>query len=83
MKAGTTWMFEVYYSPPADLDRERQITAAVGPHGGWLQCREATPRETQKYLCLTYEFDSEAGVEAGARAVRAMAEYLEGPYPYS
>lgn len=75
-----TYMFEVYYRPPTDPERETLLTRQVAELGGRLDYRDdATPYTG---VCLTYEFDTLEAAEAAAQTLREQGEYVEGPSAY-
>lgn len=71
------FMFEVYYLPPPDAEREAGILAIVEADGGRLDFRESDGT-----ICLTYEFPELSQAEAVAERLRQMGEYVEGPVWY-
>ena len=76
-----TYMFEVYYSVPANPEKEANITARVSDFGGWLDYREEP--DASQSVCLTYEFDDFEQARLSASGLRGQGEYIEGPSLYS
>jgi hypothetical protein len=76
-----SFMFEVYYRPPADSRKESALTAHVSQLGGRLSFREV-PENSERGVCLTYEFDGQRQAEIAADALRAQGEHVEGPMDY-
>jgi hypothetical protein len=76
-----TFMFEVYYRPPEDADREARISSLVNAAGGRLDFREPAP-ETGGPICLTFEFENRAQAESAAEALRKSGEHVEGVSDY-
>ena len=52
-----SYMFEVYYKPPHDPQREATLTQQVAHVGGHLNFREESDEQGIGAVCLTYEFD--------------------------
>jgi hypothetical protein len=75
-----SYMFEVYYRPPADRARESTRTARVEREGGRLQFREDDAESGP--ICLTYEFDDFELAERVADDLRTRGEHVEGPANY-
>jgi hypothetical protein len=75
-----SYMFEVYYKPPADPKKEAVLTEVVSRLGGWLSYREGP--DGRGSICLTYEFDGLAEAEAAGDALRKQGEHVEGPVEY-
>jgi len=75
-------MFEVYYNPPPDEEREAKITGLVLKKGGRLDYREGPPDTNIGSICLTYEFDERDSAEAAASLLRQQGEHVEGPMEY-
>jgi len=75
-------MFEVYYRPPANPDREAELTDRVSRLGGRLDYREC-PKAAGRGICLTYEFENLNAAEEAASALRTLGEHVEGPETYS
>lgn len=76
-----SFMFELYYHAPEDLEREAPITRVVVAAGGRLQHREQ-PSDLCKAVILTYEFDSRTVAETVAEVLRQQGEHIEGPMDY-
>jgi len=74
-------MFEVYYRPPEDSNREAKITERVSRLGGRLSFREGT--NSGASVCLTYEFDRFAEAKQAADMLRQFGEHVEGPMEYA
>jgi hypothetical protein len=77
-----SFMFEVYYKPPADPMKEAALTKRVTSLGGRLDYREDAQEHGLGGVCLTYEFDD---FEMAAKAVdelRQVGEHVEGPVDY-
>jgi len=74
-------MFEVYYRPPADRQKEADLTARLSNFGGRLSYRE-DGQNGNTGICLTFEFDDRAKAEAAAQLVREQGEHVEGPVDY-
>lgn len=73
-----TYMFEVYYKPPADRAREQQISATAQAFGGRLDMREEPKGDgSLGGVCLTYEFADLGSAESAAQALRASGEHVE------
>jgi hypothetical protein len=77
-----SFMFEVYYRPPADPRKEEALTTRVSSLGGHLDYREAPDEDGRGGICLTYEFDDHGRAEAAARVLREQGEHVEGPFDY-
>ena len=77
-----SFMFEVYYQPPADPDKEKALTQRVAALGGRLDYREPSQSEANGSICLTFEFSRRDEAEAAARALREQGEHVEGPVDY-
>ena len=75
-------MFEVYYKPPPDEEREAKITGFVLKKGVRLDYRETPPDTETGSICLTYDFDDHHAAEAAASLLREQGEHVEGPMDY-
>lgn len=78
-----TWMFEVCYLPPSDPTREQRVATIVARHGGRLDFREAPEVDGSRNVVLTYEFSDEADAKIAVEELRAIGEYVDGPYQYT
>lgn len=77
-----SFLFEVYYKPPADPAKEAALTERVRALGGRLDYREEALPNGHSGICLTYEFDSLAGARRAAETLRQLGEHVEGPADY-
>ena len=77
-----SFMFELYYRPPADSHKEAVLTERVSGLGGRLSYRETPEGQANGGICLTYEFDEREQAEAAAQLLRAQGEHVEGPVDY-
>jgi hypothetical protein len=77
-----SFMFEVYYRPPVDLQREATLTERVTGLGGRLTYRESPEDGAGRSICLTYEFAQREQAEAAAQMLRKQGEHVEGPADY-
>ena len=77
-----TYMFEVYYKPPADPKKEAALLERIARLGGRLDYREEPQDGTAASVCLTYEFDRLEQAEAAAESLRREGEHVEGPQDY-
>ncbi len=77
-----SYMFEVYYKPPADPKKETTLLEYVSELGGRLDYREAANVELQGSICLTYEFDDLDKAAVAAKCLRQQGEFVEGPQDY-
>ncbi len=77
-----SFMFEVYYRPPADPRKEVALTTRVSSYGGHLSYREAPENGGGGSVCLTYEFDDRGQAETAAQVLREQGEHVEGPVAY-
>ena len=73
-------MFEVFYQPPKNPEREAQLMERVKPWGGQLTFRE--DERPASGICLTFEFGTWQEAERAAQTLRAQGEFLEGPMEY-
>jgi hypothetical protein len=75
-----SFMFDVYYKPPADPAKEAALTDRVTNLGGRLDSRE----EATEWIgiCLSYEFDSLDSAQRAADVLRELGEHVEGPMDY-
>ena len=76
-----SYMFEVCYKAPADLNKESALTQRVAVMGGRLDFREETNGKMDS-VCLTYEFDNYDSALKAANALREQGEHVEGPADY-
>ena len=77
-----SYMFEVYYRPPADPAREAALAERVTCLGGRLDYREAPAEGQPGGVCLTFEFDDIGRAQVVAESLRAQGEHVEGPVGY-
>lgn len=77
-----SYMFEVYYRPPADPSKEAALTAQVSSLGGRLSYREVPEAGGRGSVCLTYEFEDPRQAEVAAQTLRERGEHVEGPADY-
>ncbi|MBY0522380.1 MAG: hypothetical protein K2R98_03240 [Gemmataceae bacterium] len=77
-----SFMFEVYYAPPADPTKEAWLTDLVARLGGRFDFREEPVATTPGGVCLTYEFDSWDTATTAAVTLRERGEHVEGPQDY-
>jgi hypothetical protein len=77
-----SFMFEVYYRPPEDPQKEAALTAQVSSLGGRLSYREPPGENGRGGVCLTYEFDDHDQAAAAASVLREQGEHVEGPVDY-
>ena len=76
-----SYMFEVYYKPPADLAKEAALTNRVAEFGGRLDYREDAGKHSG--VCLTYDFEDQEKAVQAALALRGIGEHVEGPMEYA
>jgi hypothetical protein len=74
-----SFMFEVYYRPPADPRKEAELTARVERLGGHRSYREAPAADGGGGVCLTDELDDRDQAGLAAEALRKQGEHVEGP----
>ena len=77
-----SFMFEVYYRPPENPNREAFLTERVSKLGGRLDYRESSSRDPSVGICLTYEFDDYDTAREAASALLQLGEHVEGPVDY-
>ena len=78
-----SYMFEVYYKPPADRKKEAVVTNRVASLGGRLDYREEDSEERgMAGVCLTFEFDDLEKAAKAAEVLRQNGEHVEGPVDY-
>ena len=77
-----SYMFEVYYRPPADPSKESALAERVSSFGGRLDYREAPGMGEPGGVCLTFEFEDWGRALAAAEALRQQGEHVEGPADY-
>jgi hypothetical protein len=77
-----SYMFEVYYRPPADPGREATLADWVSSHGGRLDYREAPEANQSGSVCLTFEFSDREQAKAAADNLCRQGEHVEGPVDY-
>jgi len=82
IEAIMSYMFEVYYPPPADPTREAALTEHVSRLGGRLDYREAPAGGIPGGVCLTFEFHKLDRARIAAEALRQQGEHVEGPVDY-
>lgn len=77
-----SFMFEVFYKPPASAAKEAAPADRVVALGGRLDYREDAETNGESGVCLTYEFtDYDLALKA-ATVLRQLGEYVEGPVDY-
>ena len=76
-----SYMFEVYYKPPANPTKEAALTSRVAAFGGRLDYREEA--EEHSGVCMTFEFDDLEIATKAADALRQLGEHVEGPMEYA
>lgn len=76
-----SFMFEVYYKPPANPAKEAAVTSRVAALGGRLGYREDATEHSG--VCLTYEFDDSEKATKAAELLRQLGEHVEGPMDYA
>lgn len=77
-----SFMFEVFYKPPANPAKEATVTDRVAALGGRLDFREDADEHGLGGVCLTYEFDDLEKAKKAADALRQVGEHVEGPVDY-
>jgi hypothetical protein len=77
-----SYMFEVYYKPPVNSQRETALTKQVEGLGGCLDFREEPTLPEMGGICLTYEFESYDLANTAAKVLRDQGEHVEGPVEY-
>ena len=77
-----SFMFEVYYKPPANPAKETALTRQIAALGGRLDYREDAKEQAPGGICLTYEFDDLELARRAAEKLREQGEHLEGPVDY-
>lgn len=77
-----SYMFEVYYRPPADPSKESTLAERVSSFGGRIDYREAPGVGEPGGVCLTFEFEDWGRAQAAAEALRQLGEHVEGPADY-
>ena len=77
-----SYMFEVYYKPPANPVKEAAVTNRVTSLGGRLDYREGAEEHGLGGICLTYEFDDFEHAAKAADVLRQLGEHVEGPVDY-
>jgi hypothetical protein len=77
-----SFMFEVFYKPPANPTKEAALTERVSRLGGRLDFREDANGNGQTGICLTFEFDSYDSAAEAAETLRRLGEHVEGPASY-
>lgn len=78
-----SYMFEVYYKSPPDLDREAALATRVSNAGGRLAYREEPDHSEVGSVCLTFEFEELEQAETAAQSLRRLGEHVEGPQEYA
>jgi hypothetical protein len=81
-RCAMSYMFEVYYPPPADPAKEEAVTKRVAALGGRLDFREDAGDPGRCGICLTYDFDSFDAAAKAANLLRQSGEHVEGPVEY-
>jgi hypothetical protein len=76
-----SYMFEVYYKPPASPTKEAALTSRVTAFGGRLDYREEA--EEHSGVCMTFEFNDLETATKAADALRQLGEHVEGPMEYA
>jgi hypothetical protein len=76
-----SYMFEVFFKPPANPAKEAGVTGRVIAFGGRLDYREDATEHTG--ICLTYEFDDREKATKAAELLRQLGEHVEGPMDYA
>ena len=77
-----SFMFEVFYPPPANPTRETELTQRAASFGGRLDFREDAKDKTLGGICLTFEFDNLELASQAADLLRQAGEHVEGPVDY-
>jgi hypothetical protein len=77
-----SFMFEVYYKPPADAVKESALARQVTALGGRLDYREEPGEDGRGGICLTFEFDNLDAARRAAAKLREQGEHIEGPVDY-
>src|SRR3954469_16531344 len=77
-----SYMFEVYYRPPANPAKEAALAERVSSFGGRLDYHEAPGAGEPGGVCLTFEFEDWGRAQAAAEALRRQGEHVEGPVEY-
>ncbi len=77
-----SFMFEVYYKPPANPAKETAVADHVASLGGRLVFHEEGVVDGLDGVCLTYEFDDLGSAWKAAGVLRQLGEYVEGPVEY-
>lgn len=77
-----SFMFEVFYKPPANPAKEAAVTDRVAAFGGRLDFREDADEHGLGGVCLTYEFDDLEKATKAADTLRQGGEHVEGPVDY-
>ena len=76
-----SYMFEVYYRPPANPAREADLAKQVAVFGGWLDYREDATENTG--IILTFEFNDREMAMKAAELLRQHGEHVQGPMDYA
>jgi hypothetical protein len=76
-----SFMFEVYYKPPANPAKESAVANRVAALGGRLDYRENATEHSG--VCLTFEFDDREKATKAADGLRQLGEHVEGPVEYA
>jgi hypothetical protein len=78
-----SFIFELYYKPPADSAKEAAVTSRVVSSGGRLDYREDADERSLSSVRLTYEFDDLENATKAADLLRREGEHVEGPMEYA
>jgi hypothetical protein len=77
-----SFMFEAFYPPPTDPDKEARFARQVTEFGGRLDYREESKEAGRGGVCLTFEFDDLAAAREAAQALQQQGVHVEGPVDY-
>jgi hypothetical protein len=77
-----SFMFEVYYVPPVNPQKEDLLTARLSPFGGRLSYRESPSDDGRNSVCLTFEFNDRSQAVIAAESLRGEGVHVEGPLDY-
>lgn len=77
-----SFMFELYYNPPANPEKENLLTRQITTLGGRLDYREEANGLGSGGICLTFDFDDLESARRAAQRLREQGEHVEGPVDY-